>query len=65
MNKSKLNIYKKVLNEVCEKLIKQKIEEICCQEKLSMEEVTCFVYERLRFVVSTRKIVICYKMKKN
>ena len=58
MNKTKLNVYKKVLHKVCEKsdgaeeLINQKIEEIYFQEKLSVEEVTCFVYERLRFVVS-------------
>ena len=58
MNKTKLNVYKKVLHKVCEKFdgteefINQKIEETCCQEKLSMEEVTYFVYERLHFVVS-------------
>ena len=58
MNKTKLNVYKKVLQEVCEnfdgaeEFIDQKIEEICFQEKLSVEEVTCFVYQRLRFVVS-------------
>ena len=43
MNKTKLSIYKKVLHQVCEKfdrveeLIKEKIAEICCQEKLSVE----------------------------
>ena len=58
MNKTKLNVYKKVLQKVCEKsdgaeeFINQKIEEIYYQEKLSVEEITCFVYERLRFVVS-------------
>ena len=58
MNKTKLNVYKKVLQKVCEKsdgaeeVINQKIEEIYYQEKLSVEEITCFVYERLRFVVS-------------
>ena len=58
MNKTKFNVHKKVLQEVCEKFdgveefIKEKIEEICCQEKLSLEEVTYFVYERLRFVIS-------------
>ena len=46
MVKTKLNVYKKVLHKFCEKLdgaeefINQKIEEICCQEKLSVEEVT-------------------------
>ena len=58
MNKTKLNVYKKVLQKVCEKsdgaeeVINQKIEEIYYQEKLSVEEITCFVYERLRFIVS-------------
>ena len=58
MNKTKLNVYKKVLQKVCEKsdgaeeFINKKIEEIYYQEKLSVEEITCFVYERLRFVVS-------------
>ena len=43
MNSVKLNVYKKVLQEVCEKFdgvdefTKDKIEEICCNEKLSME----------------------------
>ena len=58
MNKTKLNLYKNVLHEVCEKFhgaeefINQKIEKICSQEKSSVEEVTYFVYERLRFNVS-------------
>ena len=58
MNKTKLNVYKKVLHEVCEKFdetrefIKEKIEEICCQEKLLVEDVTYFVHKRLRFVVN-------------
>ena len=49
MNNAKLNVYKKVLQEVCEnfvgaeEFIKRKIEEICCNEKLSVEEVTYFV----------------------
>ena len=46
MNNAKLNVYKKVLEEVVEKFygveefIKQKIKEICSIEKLSVEEVT-------------------------
>ena len=46
MNYVKLNVYKKVLQEVCEKFdgaeefIKEKIEEICNNGKLSVEEVT-------------------------
>ena len=47
MNNTKLNVYKKVLQEVCEKFngaenfIKEKIEELCCSNGiLSVEEVT-------------------------
>ena len=48
MNDVKLNVYKKVLQEVCEKFdgaeefIKEKIKEICTNGKLSVEEVTYF-----------------------
>ena len=58
MNKTKLKVYKKVLHEVCQKFngaeefINQKIEGICCQGKLLVEEVIYFVYERLCFAVS-------------
>ena len=44
---NKINVYKKVLQEVCEKFdgagefIKEKIEERCSNRKLSGEEVTC------------------------
>ena len=46
MNDAKLYVYEKVLQEVCEKFdgakefIRDKIEEICSTEKLSVEEVT-------------------------
>ena len=46
MNNTKLNVYTKVLQEVCEKFnsaedcIKERIEEICSNGKLSAEEVT-------------------------
>ena len=46
MNNTKLNVYEKELQEVCEKFdgaeefIKEKIEEICSNGKLSVEEVT-------------------------
>ena len=65
MNKTKLNIYKKVLHEVCQKFngaeefINQKIEEICCHEKLLVEEVTYYFYERqfhYQLLNSIRKI---------
>ena len=45
-NTNKLSVYKKVLQEVCEKFdgakefIKEKIEEICSNGRLSVEEVT-------------------------
>ena len=46
MNNAKVNVYKKVIHEVCEKFdgakefIRDKIEEISSNEKLSVEEVT-------------------------
>ena len=46
MNNAKRNVYKKVLQDVCEKFdgaekfIKEKIEEICSNGKLSVEEIT-------------------------
>ena len=58
MDNLKIKIYKTVLKEAskkydgAEEFMNQKIEEICCQEKLSVEEVTYFVYEILRVVVS-------------
>ena len=54
MNNAKINVYKKVLPEVCkkfdgaERFIRDKIEEICNNEKLFVEDVTKFVYKRLR-----------------
>ena len=46
MNNTKLNVYKKVLHEVCEKFngaeqyIEERIEELCSESKLSVYEVT-------------------------
>ena len=46
MNNIKINIYKKVLQEICEKFndaeafIRERTEELCNEEKLSAEEVT-------------------------
>ena len=46
MANTKLNVYKIVLQEVCEKFngaeeyIKKRIEELCNEKKLSAEEVT-------------------------
>ena len=45
MNNTKLNVYKKVLQEVCENIngaeefIKEKIEQLCSEGKLSVDEV--------------------------
>ena len=56
INKTELNVYKKLIHEVFGKFdgVKEVIslEEICCQEKLSVEEVIYFVDEGLGFVVS-------------
>ena len=57
MNEAKLKVYRKVLHDVCEtfdrevEFINEKTEKSCCQEKLSVEEVTYIVYEKLHFVV--------------
>ena len=53
-NAKKLNVYKKVIQEVCEKsdgpkeFIRDKLEEIYSNKKLSVEEVTYFFYKRLQ-----------------
>ena len=45
MNNTKINVYKKVLLKLCEKFngaeayIKERIEELCSENKLSVEEV--------------------------
>lgn len=50
MAKRKINILKKVLAEVCaclkgsEKFINARIEEICAQEEISVEEVIYFLF---------------------
>ena len=44
MSNTKLNVYRKVLQEVCEKFngaeqyIKERIEELCSESKLSIDE---------------------------
>ena len=46
MNNTKINIYKKVLQEVCEKFnnaddfVRERTEELCNKKKLSAEEVS-------------------------
>ena len=62
VNNNKLNVYKKVLQEVCEKcdgtkgLSTEKIEEICSNGKLSVEEVTYLFMNdlKLKLVVFVR-----------
>ena len=39
-------------------LLEIKIEENCCNEKGNLEEVTCFVYERLRRLLKLNNISI-------
>ena len=54
MNSAKLNVYRKVLQEIWEKFdgaeefIRDRIQEIYCNKKLSAEEVTYFAYESLQ-----------------
>lgn len=48
MNNAKLNVYKKILQEVCERFVgteefmKHKVEEMFCNEKLSVERGNLF-----------------------
>ena len=55
MSITKLNVYKKVLQEVCEKFrgaeqyIKERIEVLCSESKLSAEEVTNFFTNNYKF----------------
>ena len=67
MNNAKLNFYKKVLQEDfqsfvgAEDFIRDKIDEICCNEKLSVEEVTHFVYKRLRQLLKLNFAINAFK----
>ena len=55
MSNTKLNVYKKVLQEVCgkfsgaEQYIKEKIEVLCSESKLSAEEVTYLFTNNCKF----------------
>ena len=50
MNNTKINIYKNFLQKVCEKFndaeafVKERIEELCSEKKLSGKEETYLVY---------------------
>ena len=50
MNNTKINIYKNFLHKACEKFndaeafVKERIEELCNEKKLSAKEVTYLVY---------------------
>ena len=67
MNNAKLNFYKKVLQEDfqsfagAEDFIRDKIDEICSNEKLSVEEVTYFVYKRLRQLLKLNFAINAFK----
>ena len=50
MNNIKVKVYKKILKEVAENIINNRIDEICSQEKLSAEEVIYFLVGFLQFV---------------
>ena len=51
MSETKLNVYKKVLQDVCEKFngaeqyIKERIDELCSESKLSIDQVSYFFNE--------------------
>ena len=55
MANTKLNVYKIVLQEICEKFngaeeyIKKRIEELCNEKKLSTEEVTYLFLNNYKF----------------
>ena len=55
MSNTKLNVYKKVLQEVCEKFngaeqyTKERIEVLCSESKLSEEEVTYLFKNNYKF----------------
>ena len=55
MSNTKLNVYKKVLQEVCEKFngveqyIKERIEVLCSKSKLSVEAVTYLFTNNYKF----------------
>ena len=55
MSITKLNVYKKVLQEVCEKFsgaeqyVKERIEVLCSKSKLSAEEITNLFTNNYKF----------------
>ena len=51
MNNIKVKVYKKILKEVAENIINNRIDEICSQEKLSAEEVIYFLVSFLQFMI--------------
>ena len=52
MNNIKVKVYKKILKELAENIINNRIDEICSQEKLSAEEVIYFLVSFLQFMIS-------------
>ena len=65
MNSTKINIYKKVLQEVCEKFngaeafVRERIEELCSEKKIISERGNLFVCERLRKLLKLKLVVFC------
>ena len=59
MSNTKLNVQKKVLQEVCEKFnrakqyIKERTEELCSESKLSIDEVTYLFTKILRLLLKS------------
>ena len=55
MSNTKLNVYKKVLQEVCEKFngveqyVQERIKELYRESQLSVDEIKLFVHEWLLF----------------
>ena len=70
VSNTNLNVYKKVLQEVCEKFnraeqyIKERIEELCSKSKLSINEVTYLFTTILRLLLKSYNYHFkCYHFK--
>ena len=63
MSSAKLNVYKKVLQEISKKsdrakeFIRYKIEEICCNEKLLVEEVNLFCLWKIATIFKAKLVM--------
>ena len=70
VSNTNLNVYKKVLQEVCEtfnraeQYIKERIEELCSESKLSIDEVTYLFTTILRLLLKSYNYHFkCYHFK--